>query len=98
MPHYQIQLHTTAERELNDLPQSDRDALTSALRDVAERRQPTQHTSVKHLEGQPGLWRVRAGNARAICTLQKPSVIVLRCGPRESVYDDVDSVHERLTA
>jgi mRNA-degrading endonuclease RelE of RelBE toxin-antitoxin system len=96
MPRYNLRVHTTAKRELSGLTDTQRERLTDTLTAVAEHRQPTQHDAVRMLEGQPGLFRVRAGDCRAICSLEKPFLLVLRCGHRNSVYDNVDEMDERL--
>lgn len=98
MVSYEPLLHRTAERELDELPRGDRERLTSVLRDVAQTRSPTQHQKVRDLEGQDGLFRVRVGDLRAICALEKPSLLILKVGYRKEVYECVDCVDERLEA
>jgi len=93
---YQPMLHTTAERELQSLESDDRDTLTEVLKDVATCESPTQHKKTKSLEGQDGLFRVRVRDMRAIVTLEKPHLKILKIGYRRKVYDSVDSIHERL--
>lgn len=98
MVSYDPVIHRTAKRELQALPREDRERLTDVLQAVAATREPTTHQKARMLEGQDGLFRVRAGDCRAICTLEKPELLVLRCGHRNEVYDDVDTVDERLDA
>jgi len=95
MPRYQPTLHPTAERELNELNPTDRNRLTDALTDVAETREPTSHPKTKSLEGQPGLFRVRVGDVRAVCTLSKPELRILRVGYRSDVYEIIDEIDDR---
>jgi len=98
MVSYHPVLHTTAERELHELDDSDRERLTETLKDVAETRSPTTHEKTKQLEGQSGLFRVRVGNIRAICKLQKPNLLVVKIGHRSSVYERIDStLSDRLS-
>jgi len=95
MASYQITLHPTAKRELNTLTSNERDRLTDALTDVAGEREPTSHPKTKSLEGQPGLFRVRVGDVRAVCTLQKPELRILRVGYRSDVYEIIDEIDDR---
>lgn len=98
MPQYELLIHTTARRELDQLDDADRERLTDTLAAVARQRQPTQHDSVRMLKGQPGLFRVRVGDTRAVCSLSKPNLLVLRVGYRKEVYDDIDDVDSRLAS
>lgn len=93
---YEPVLHVKAERELNALPSDERDRLTSLIKDVAAEREPTTHPRARHLEGQRGLFRLREGNVRAICALDKPALKVLCVGERDSVYENIDEVDQRL--
>ena len=95
MVRYETSIHTTAKRELNDLDADERDRLTDAIVEVAEYRKPTDHSSVRILEGQDGLYRLRVGDLRAVLQLDKPTLRVLTCGRRASVYDDIDEVADR---
>ena len=95
MVRYETSIHTTAKRELNDLDADERDRLTDAIVEGAEHRKPTDHSSVRILEGQDGLYRLRVGDLRAVLQLDKPTLRVLTCGRRASVYDDIDEVCER---
>ena len=95
MVRYETAIHTTAKRELDDLDADARDRLTDAIVEVAEHRKPTEHSSVAILEGQDGLYRLRVGDLRAVLQLDKPTLRVLTCGRRASVYDDIDEVCAR---
>ena len=95
MVSYQPVLHPTAERELNSLDDSERNRLVDVLHEVAHTRQPTQHEKCKILEGHRGLFRVRVGGVRAILTLEKPNLKVLRVGKRSNVYDIIDDIDQR---
>ena len=95
MVSYQPVLHPTAERELNSLDEHDKDRLVDVLHEVAHTRQPTQHEKCKILEGHQGLFRVRVGDVRAILTLEKPNLKVLRVGKRSNVYDIIDDIDQR---
>jgi len=95
MPSYETAIHRTAKRELNALPDAERERLTDAIVDVAGHRKPTDHESVRMLEGQDGLYRLRVGDLRAVLQLDRPHLRVLTCGRRASVYDDIDEVCDR---
>ncbi len=94
---YDPMLHTTAQRELNALEPNDKDALTDLIKDVATHEEPSRHEKAKSLEGQPGLFRVRVGDMRAVLALEKPNLLVLKAGYRRKVYSNVDDLHERLS-
>lgn len=98
MVKYELLAHPAAKRELDQLPPEAKHELTDILFDVAEREEPSLHEKAKWLEGQPGWFRVRSGNLRAILTLDKPELYVLACGHRKTVYDNVDSIHNRAPA
>lgn len=93
---YKPVLHVKAERELNELDESDRSRLTSLIHDVCSEREPTQHSRARHLEGQEDLFRLREGDVRAICALDKPELKVICVGKRDSVYENIDDVDQRL--
>ena len=95
MVRYTTTIHTTAKRELDDLDDDERERLTDAIVDVAEHRQPTQHSSVTILEGQDGLYRLRVGDLRAVLQLDQPELKVLRVGHRANVYDVIDEIDDR---
>ena len=95
MVRYDLQIHTSAKRELDALPHAERERLTDTIADVAECRKVTDHASVRMLEGQDGLYRVRTGDLRAVLQLDKPTLRVIACGRRASVYDDIDEVADR---
>ena len=95
MPSYELSIHRSAERELDNLTDDQRERLTDTIADVAREREPTSHEKVAPLEGQDGLLRVRVGDVRAVLELQPPKLRVLRCGHRSVVYDAVDDLDRR---
>ena len=98
MVRYDITIHTTAKRELQDLEPQDRERLTDVIADVAAHKEPTAHEKVRPLEGQSGLFRVRVGDVRAVLELAKPELRTLTVGKRDSVYRAIDTIHERREA
>ncbi len=98
MPQYDLAIHHSAERELDNLPTEKRSQLIDELRTVATYEQPSGYARAKHLSGQDKLFRVRSGDVRAICKLDKPHIRIIKVGERDGVYDDVDEIDDRLTA
>lgn len=94
-PAYDLELHRGARRELYDLPVDARDTLTDAILAAGAQRQPATHDAVKKLRDATGLYRVRAGDYRAVCTLDKPTWYVLCIDERERVYDRLDVARRR---
>lgn len=95
MVSYNLAIHTTAKRELDALTDHERERLTDAIAAVSEHRAPTDHPSVRILEGQDGLYRLRVGDLRAVLELDKPTLRTLRVGRRANVYDVIDTIDER---
>jgi len=95
MVSYDITIHRSAKRELQNLPTAAQERITDTIASVAETKEPMSHEKVKPLEGQRGLIRVRVGDVRAVCELRKPALQVLSVGHRSTVYDDVDDLNER---
>jgi len=89
---YKPLIDRSARRNLHSLPREERNDLRETLKDVARREEPTHHPKVKQLEGQPGLFRVRVGGVRAVCSLQKPYLYILKVGERSTVYNDIDDI------
>jgi len=95
VPTYDLVIHTAAKRELSGLDSGPRDRLTELLTDIASEREPSSHEKTKALKGTDGLLRVRTGDVRAIVELDKPTLKVLSCGHRRTVYDVVDEIDDR---
>lgn len=98
MPRYEVTIHRAANRELTTLDSHEREQLTDTLLAVAGERKPTAHSSVKPMEGQHGLYRVRVGDLRAVVTLTKPELRVLSVGRREGMYDNTNYEKRRASA
>jgi mRNA-degrading endonuclease RelE of RelBE toxin-antitoxin system len=89
MTSYNLALSPSASRALGALPSEDKERLTDALHEVAEREQPTAHSDVEHLRGdRQGRVRLRVGDWRAILELDKPRLLVHTIGHRGGVYND----------
>jgi mRNA-degrading endonuclease RelE of RelBE toxin-antitoxin system len=91
---YRLRLHKTAEKELQDMPKPARDDLTDLLRDLQATESPTTHQKIKHLQGVGDLFRLRSGEYRAVCRLDKPHLLVLTVGHRSHVYDGINQLKQ----
>jgi len=87
-PTYKPVLHEQADAELKQLTDQERDV----IKDVCETRSPTTHEKVKHLAGQDGAFRIRAGQIRAVGVLDKPMIKIVKIGHRNGVYSDIDEM------
>jgi len=92
MVSYEPLIEVSARRDLYALPREERDKLRRVLKDVAEREQPTHHEKTKNLQGFEQVFRVRCGNTRAVCKLEKPNLLILRVNTRDKVYDGIDDL------
>lgn len=98
MPQYDPLIEVSARRDLNGLPPEERETLRRVLKDVAATEQPTHHPKVKPLSGFREVFRVRVSDARAVCKLDKPYLLILRVDKRSCVYDDIDELDVTATA
>lgn len=93
---YRIQPHPGAERECQKLDDDhDIDGLAHRINAAAARPQPTAHPEAKILKGDSRFFRIRCGDIRAICHLDKPRLLVLLVEERGTVYDRLDVAHQR---
>jgi hypothetical protein len=72
------------------------DALRDTLHEVAGNRDPTEHEKAAPLRSTQlpeGLFRVRVGDWRAGCRLDKPRLVVICIARRDGFYD---RLRERL--
>jgi len=92
MPRYDPLIKVSAQRELYSLPREERNALRRVLKNVARKEQPSHHAKAKSMAGFGDLFRVRVGDVRAVCVLRSPHLLILRCGKRNGMYDDIDEI------
>jgi mRNA interferase RelE/StbE len=72
-------------KQVKQMPQADRDRILQALRQVAA--DPSARPGfTTEMVGQPGVWRLRKGDWRAIFILEGEDVVVLRIGNRRDIY------------
>jgi len=88
MSEYDLVARPSARRTLagDDPP----DALRETLHEVAGHREPTEHEKAATLRNSQlpsGLFRVRVGDWRAVCRLDKPRLEIICVAHRDEVYD-----------
>lgn len=71
---YALTFRPAAARDLRKLPRSVATRIRAALDDLREN--PRAH-GVQPLTGRPGLWRVRAGDYRAVYKIQDDELVIL---------------------
>lgn len=94
-PAYELEIHAGARRELYDLPTPVRDDITDRLLAASETRQPASIRCAKSLNDHERLFRIRAGDYRAVCALERPTIFVLAIDERERIYDRLDIAKNR---
>lgn len=95
---YFLVIHRAAQSELEQAPQTTRNALRRTLKDVATCERPTNHSKAKPLRHAENLFRVREGKYRALCDLSLPHVRVLLVDHRGDVYSRTEEAIERKRA
>ncbi len=80
---YRIELRRKAQRSLDRLPETDFDAVLSAVKDLANTPSPKGVEKIKSA----GLWRIRQRDYRVIYSIddKQQLVIVVRIGHRREV-------------
>jgi mRNA interferase RelE/StbE len=85
MPEYQIRITTTAQKQLDKLPDAVAQFLIEAIYTLARVQRPA---GCKKLKGRPG-YRIRKGNYRIIYDIYDHILIVeiIAIGHRKDIYD-----------
>ncbi len=73
-------------KQMKAIPKADVDRLVAALEQVAADL-TTRLPFVTEMVGQPGVWRLRKGNWRAVYTIEGADVVVTRVGNRREIYE-----------
>jgi mRNA-degrading endonuclease RelE of RelBE toxin-antitoxin system len=73
-------------RQLKGIPKADAHRLIAAMKEVAA-LDPQRIAYVTEMVGQPGVWRARKGNFRALFTITETTVVVEAVGNRKDVYE-----------
>jgi mRNA-degrading endonuclease RelE of RelBE toxin-antitoxin system len=74
-----------AMEQLKAVPKADASRILEALEQVAADLS-TRFSFVTEMVGQPGTWRLRKGDWRAVCTIEGNDVVVTRIGNRRGIY------------
>ena len=75
-----------ATRQLLGIPKADARRLREALQQVADTH-PQRMSFVTELAAEPGNWRLRKGDYRALYRLTESEMTVYRIGHRRDVYE-----------
>lgn len=76
----------TVLRQLKAMPRADAKRLLAAFELVAA--DPMfRHSFVTEMVGEPGVWRARKGNWRAVFEIVEGDVVVRKIGNRKDVYE-----------
>ena len=75
----------TVFKQLAAMPKADARRLLDRLENIADAPE-NPHPNVVPLVGEPGVFRVRQGNWRAVFSIAEGDVIVDRVAPRREVY------------
>jgi mRNA interferase RelE/StbE len=73
-------------KQLLSIPGTDARRIRKALQQVADAH-PKRMSFVTELTGEPGKWRLKKGNYRALYELTDTEVVVYRIGHRKDVYE-----------
>ena len=93
---YKLTCHEQAQGELEGLEETDKNALTETLAEIASLREPSNHEKVKLMRNLNGLFRVRQGDTRAFCYLEQPELRVVMVGYRNKFYERKHEAQERM--
>ena len=88
---YRVRHAEEANEQIRSLSPKPRRAIRRAIRDLYG---GPSVGDTKQLRGGGALWRARVGRWRAIFRLDQDArrITILRVGPRETVYDDLESL------
>ena len=75
-----------AQKDFKATPKADANRLQTALQLAAD-SYPQRLSFVTEIVGNPGLWRARKGNYRALFRITKIAVVVVAAGSRKDIYE-----------
>lgn len=87
---YRTVLHESAHKEFQELSVTQRQRLRETIKAVAKCESPLNHEKTKHLSGQGDKFRIRVGELRAVCSLDKPRLVVWAIATRAKAYRNID--------
>ena len=73
-------------RSLRAMPKADAKRLVEAPQTVADQH-PQRMSFVTEIIGNPGLWRARKGNHRALFRITDIAVVIEAVGSRKDIYE-----------
>jgi mRNA-degrading endonuclease RelE of RelBE toxin-antitoxin system len=92
---YEVVIHRAAETELASLTGALGDDMHKLLKQLAFVEEPHSQPYVKDLSEWDQLFRVKVRKGRAICMLEKPTIVVLAVGKRDTIYDKLEIAAQR---
>ena len=73
------------------------DRIRETIGEVAETKQPSEHSKVKLLEGPTqAIYRARIGEYRVVFTTELGRLKIWKVGKRNGVYDGINSTYEKV--
>jgi mRNA-degrading endonuclease RelE of RelBE toxin-antitoxin system len=94
MPSYEIQVYGTAKDKLTNFETQEQTRITTAIKDLAEERQPAQKGNVKKLDTSDNLYRLQVGEYRVLYGLYRRFLIVIDIGHRDKFYDRIENAED----
>lgn len=92
-------IEKSTERTYRSVEQESKIRIKSALSEVAECEQPSEHSKVKLLEGpRETVYRLRVGDFRVVFTTDKRRLKVWRLGRRKAIYDGINNTYDKISA
>ena len=83
----QILLTRSAEKEFESLDRSVQERFAVAIEELRkDPRRPRPGVDIRSLRGLKGMWRLRVGDFRGICQLERDSATFTRFAHRSKVY------------
>ena len=81
----ELNFSVAAAAQIRALPKADAARMLTALREIAATH-PQRMAYVTEMAGQPGNWRARKGDYRAIYKITTNGILVVQVGNRKEVY------------
>jgi mRNA interferase RelE/StbE len=75
----------TALKQMKTMPKADATRILAALEQVAADLS-TRFSFVTEMVGQPGIWRLRKGDWRAVYAIEGDDIVVIKVGNRKEIY------------
>ena len=85
MANYEIEVSSTAEKQLRKLSQKDQISILKRIQELSGEPRPNHS---RKFRGQKNIYRVRVGNYRILYSIEdrRLTVIILKVGHRRDVY------------